>query len=440
MSAVEDLSGGRIILDCFAGAGGASAGIRAALGRGPDIAIDHNPVAIGVHRGNHPEAVHLTKDVWGVDPRTVAAGRHVNLAWFSPDCRHFSKAKGGKCVSDRVRGLAWYVCEWSRIAPPDIIVMENVEEFRTWGPLIKNHFGVWRPDPERIGETFADFIRTLRGIGYQVQHCDLRACDYGAPTIRRRMILIARRDGRPIVWPRPTHGPGLLPYRTAADIIDWSIPCQSIFDRRRPLAQATMRRIADGLYRYVIRSGERYLVPGGGYHRLIGSAESAEWLAYHTSQEPATEPSIESAAWLAQHNTGAVGRSVAAPISTVTATGSQQALVTAVLGREPSPAVHAFIVQYYGTSSARSLAEPLPTVSSNDRFGLVTAHGDPRHIVDIGMRMLTPRELARAQGFQDDYVFDRTVDGKRVSRAEQTRLIGNSVCPPLAEAIVRANI
>lgn len=416
---VASLFGDPIILDSFSGAGGASTGIRAALGRGPNIAINHNSVAIGVHQANHPEAVHHLTDVWEADPRLIAAGRRVELAWFSPDCRHFSKAKGRQPVSPRVRGLAWYACQWARYAPPRVIVLENVEEFRTWGPLIETQPGVWLPDPDRSGETFAEFVAALRALGYHLEHRELRACDYGAPTIRKRLFIVARCDRRPIVWPRPTHGPGLLPYRQAADIIDWRIPCPSIFDRPRPLAAATLRRIADGLRRYVLEAHTPYLVP---------------------DRHPQLSGSPHACAWLAQHNTGVIGRTLTAPLSTVTATGSQQALCTAILGSAPSRSVTAYLVQYYGTSSARALTEPLPTVTTHDRFGLVTVHGAPLQIIDIGMRMLTVRELASAQGFPADYVLDRQADGTPVNRTDQTRLVGNSVCPPIAEALVRANL
>lgn len=456
-----DLFGTELILDSFAGGGGASLGLTLAVGRGPDIAINHDRVAIGVHEANHPGTVHYISDVWDVDPRIVAGGRRVRLAWFSPDCRHFSKAKGGQPVSPRVRGLAWYVVEWARKEPPAVIILENVEEFRDWGPLIEAQPGVWLPDPDRRGETFAEFIDTLRGLGYRIEHRELRACDYGAPTIRRRLFVIGRRDGQPIRWPKPTHGPGRLPYRTAADIIDWTIPCPSIFTRRRPLAEATMRRIAAGIRRYVIDAAQPFIV--GLAH---GDHSSRSGTRVHGLDEPLRTVHAGGgnfalvAAFLAQHNTGVIGRRADAPLSTVTTTGAQQAVVTSHLVKlygtstgasvlDPLPTVtaggwhlgevRAFLMQYYGSGGQHAaLTEPLHTVTTRDRFGLVTVHGTEYQIADIGMRMLTPRELARAQGFPDTYVLDRQADGTPVTKTDQIRLIGNSVCPPVAAALARA--
>lgn len=266
--------GGELIVDSFAGGGGASLGIAMALGRAPDIAINHDAEAIAMHAANHPETIHLAANVWQVDP--VAATRHrpVGLMWASPDCKHFSKAKGGKPVSRGVRDLAWVVVRWAKQVRPRVILLENVEEFRTWGPLGEDQ----KPDPARRGETFLRWVGELKRLGYRVEHRELRACDYGAPTIRKRLFLIARRDGEKIVWPKPTHGDprsdavksgALLPWRAAAEILDWSLPCPSIFltadeaktiGVKRPLAEATMARIAKGVKRYVIDAAEPFVV------------------------------------------------------------------------------------------------------------------------------------------------------------------------------------
>ncbi len=255
-----------LIIDLFAGGGGASEGIKMALGRDPDIAINHDEIAIAVHKANHPGAYHYTEDIRGVSPTFATKRKPVGLLWGSPDCTHHSKAKGGAPTRDRkIRALAWVVEKWAREVSPMVIALENVEEFKHWGPLdakgkiIKAH----------KGDTFRAFVRRLKRLGYKVEWKELRACDYGAPTIRKRLFLIARRDGLPIVWPEPTHGPGLIPYRTAADIIDWSIPCPSIFERKRPLVKNTMRRIAKGIQRYVIDAADPFIVHGGCERRWL---------------------------------------------------------------------------------------------------------------------------------------------------------------------------
>jgi len=245
-----------LIIDNFAGCGGASIGIEQALGRSPDYAINHDALALAVHAANHPTTTHLPSDVWDVNPTLLVAGRPVGLCWFSPDCKHFSKAKGAALVSKRVRGLAWVAVRWAATVQPRVIVLENVEEFETWGPILRSG----RPCPVRQGKTFERFLAALRGLGYRVEKRALRAHHYGAPTIRRRLFLIARRDGRPIVWPTPTHGPGLLPYRTAGECIDLSDVGRSIFDRPRPLAEATMARIARGVVRFVLQADRPYQV------------------------------------------------------------------------------------------------------------------------------------------------------------------------------------
>ena len=249
-----------LVIDLFAGGGGASTGIEQAIGRHVDIAVNHDPSAVSLHQANHPQTRHFVSDIFEVNPLAVTEGRTVGLLWASPDCKHFSKAKGGKPVSKKIRGLAWVVVKWAKLVKPRVICLENVEEFQTWGPLAEDG----RPCPVRKGTTFQRWVAQLRNLGYVVEWRELRACDFGAPTIRKRLFLVARRDGEPIAWPAPTHGPkgsGLRPYRTAAECIDWSIPCPSIFERERPLAEATQRRIAHGVMRYVVSAARPFIVP-----------------------------------------------------------------------------------------------------------------------------------------------------------------------------------
>lgn len=480
-----------LIVDNFAGGGGASLGIEMALGRSPDIAINHDPAALGMHERNHPNTRHFCESVWDVDPKQATAGRPVGLAWFSPDCKHFSKAKGGKPVSKRIRGLAWVVIKWARAVKPRVICLENVEEFQKWGPLVGD-----RPCPKRIGKTFKRWKRSLHELGYKVEHRELRACDYGAPTSRKRLFLIARRDGQPIAWPAATHGPGLLPYRTAADCIDWSIPCPSIFERRKPLAEATQRRIAAGIKRFVIEAAEPFIVK---YHSEKRPSEAriaslAEPLPTQTTENrfALVAPTLVQtgygeragqrpryldlhaplgtvmgdgqkhalvSAFLAKHYTGVVGQQLEQPIGTVTAI-DHHSLVTSNLVKlygtsagatveAPMPTVtadgqhiaevRAFLVKYYGEGGQwADLADPMHTIPTKDRMGLVMVKGEPYQIADIGLRMLRARELFRAQGFPDSYVIDQTAAGKALTHTDQVRMCGNSVCPPLAAAIVAA--
>jgi len=474
-----------IIVDNFAGGGGASTGIERALGVPVDVAVNHNPEALAMHLANHPQTKHFCQNICALDPREATQGRPVGLAWFSPDCKHFSKAKGGAPVEKRIRDLAWVVVHWAQMVRPRVICLENVEEFQDWGPLLADG----RPCPESRGLEFRRWVRELRKAGYAVEWKELRACDYGAPTIRKRLFLIARRDGRPIVWPAPTHGPGLLPYRTAAECIDWSIPCPSIFERKKPLAEATMRRIARGVKRYVLDNARPFIVPvthhGAdrcnsidepirtvtGAHRgelaLVAPSLMVNTSGHSGSDMLSPIPTITTgghhalvAAFLAQHNGGATGHEATEPLSTITQAGTQQQLVTSHLlklrnncdGQACDEALHtvclgghfgevrAFLMAYYGTDQAPQLDNPLPTCTSHDRFGLVTIQGVDYQIVDIGMRMLSPRELFRAQGFPDSYVIDPQHNGKSLSKTAQTRCCGNSVCPPVAEAIVRANV
>jgi DNA (cytosine-5)-methyltransferase 1 len=536
-----------IIVDSFAGGGGASLGIQWALGRGPHIAINHDKEAIALHAANHPDSEHYPEDVWHVDPVVACAGRKVGLMWLSPDCKHFSKAKGGKPVSKKIRGLAWTAVRWATAVRPRVIVLENVEEFQTWGPVDR---ATNRPCPERKGHTFKRFVARLRRLGYQVEWRELRACDYGAPTIRKRLFLIARCDGRAITWPTPTHGKGReLPWRTAAECIDWSIVCPSIFGRKKALADNTLRRIARGIKRYVIDSPTPFIVPmqhanaptsvnvplqtvttqsnkfnliapvigraahgevdrngkrrGQGAHdvseplgTVLGSNEFsllAPFLKPRFGEDPdpsrrgglGQAPRVRAldipaptivptgnggdlvAAFLAKHYGGheTPGASLADPTSTITTqdhhhlvaaplllnlhgtsdshmTGPMdEPMTTIAAGGMHAAEVRAFLCAYYGNEKdGGSLHDPVRTVTSKDRFGLVTVAGVEYQIADIGMRMLAPRELYTAQGFPPSYKIDIEFNGKPMTKTAQVRMCGNSVCPPLAAAIISANL
>ncbi len=455
-----------LIVDNFAGGGGASTGIEQAIGRPVDIAINHNPVALAMHETNHPHTKHYCESVWDVDPRKVTQGRPVGLAWFSPDCRHFSKAKGSKPVSPQVRGLAWVVMRWVGTVKPRVIMLENVEEFVTWGPVIKKETPdgiIHMPCPKRKGHTFRSFVNALRSHGYQVERKELRACDYGAPTIRKRLFLVARCDGQPIVWPAPTHGQGqgLKPYRTAADIIDWSLPCPSIFERKRPLADATCRRIAEGIRRYVVESGDPFIVPIANFNGRDTTHNIREPLRTITAWPKGGHFALVQA-FLAKHYTGVVGTDLRQPLGTVT-TVDHHSLVTAHIQRdfgnsvgssmrEPigtvtaggggkAAMVHAFLMKYYSEGGQwQALKEPLHTIPTKDRLGLVMVKGEPYQIVDIGMRMLQPHELFTGQGFPADYIHTHTFDGKRLTKADQVKMCGNSVSPYPCRALVEANM
>lgn len=535
-----------LVVDLFAGGGGASTGIEAALGYPPHIAINHDPEAISLHQANHPQTRHFVSDVFEVDPLAVTQGRPVGLLWASPDCTFHSKARGGKPFRDRNRarrrrGLAGIVTRWAAAVRPRVICMENVEEFQHWGPLRDDG----TPCPDRRGKSFARWVARLRNLGYTVDWCELRACDYGAPTIRKRLFMVARCDGMPIVWPDATHGqPGTLPvkakklkpWRTAAECIDWSIPAPSIFERTKPLAEATCRRIAKGIMRYVVDSGNPFIVPmthtgGDRVHpsteplRTITTAQRGELaLAVPTlvhynadkrpgdvrasdAREPLKTQTTESrhglvTAFLAKHYGGVVGqgmqaptgtvttvdhhslvtanlihlghgegkaggkrfshgiRNVRDPLNTVTASGAAAGVVTSHLvklrgtnvGSAATEPVHtisaqglhhaevrAFLIKYYSTDQDPALREPLHTITTRDRFGLVTIKGVGYQIVDIGLRMLTPRELFRAQGFPESYAITHGADGHPLTKTAQVRMCGNSVCPPVAQAIVAAN-
>lgn len=472
-----------LIVDSFAGGGGASTGIEWALGRSPDIAVNHDPEAIAMHAANHPSTRHLVADVFDVNPRQVTAGRRVALAWFSPDCTFHSKARGGKPFRDPNeargrRGLAGVVIKWAAQVKPRVIALENVEEWLDWSPLVDG-----RPDPARKGLSFRIWLGKLKAQGYVVEWRELRACDYGAPTTRKRLFVIARCDGEPIVWPEPTHGPGRIPYRSAASCIDWAIPAPSIFARAKPLVDNTLRRIARGMERFVLNCAEPFIVPMthprdqrvydiGEPFRTITSANRGEFgliaptlyqsgYGEREGQAPrvldigAPLTTVVSGgvkhglavAFMAKHFGGhsPPGISVAGPFSTIT-TQDHHALVSATAlppGTSPEDrrdAVRAFLIQYNGTSDAKSLRAPLGTVTTRDRFGLVTVAGHDYEIADIGQRMLAPRELYRGQGFPDSYIIDPVFEGRPLSLTSQVRMCGNSVSPYMSAAIAAANL
>ncbi|MFC6122191.1 DNA cytosine methyltransferase [Citrobacter bitternis] len=638
-----------IIVDNFAGGGGASTGIELAIGRSVDIAINHDENAVAMHTTNHPGTLHYCESVFDVNPPVVTAGMPVGLAWFSPDCRHFSKAKGGTPVEKAIRGLAWIVVRWALTVRPRVMMLENVEEFRTWGPLLAAEM---RPDPERVGETFNAFFsmlsdgisadhpalaecceflniepnskqaqRLVAGLGYAVEHRELRACDYGAPTIRKRFFMVMRCDGAAICWPEPTHGDpktaqvksgALRPWRTAAECIDWSIPCPSIFDRKKTLADNTMRRIARGIERFVVNSATPFIVkcnhtstktnydcfrgqsldePTQTITKKHGFALAVPHLTKFrtgaTGQE-VTEPVptvtagtskrpggnghalgiVETAIspFIARQFGGSIGHCADEPSATVTAGGGGKSqlvmptliqtgygerpgqlprvpgldkpLGTVVAGGAKHALVAANLVKHFGGNYAGAgigLDEPTHTVTTTDHHSLITANlmvnntghpggvadapshtittgnhhavitssiikmrgtnlGQPTdtplqtvtagglhfgevrtmlaeneydenragqvaaflheygisefvtikdvvyRIVDIGMRMLQPRELYRAQGFPEWYIIDRDYQGVKYAKDKQVARCGNAVPPPFAEVLVRANL
>mgnify|MGYP000143937967 FL=1 len=614
---------GEIIVDNFAGGGGASTGIEIATGRLVALAVNHDPAAILMHRTNHPYTEHFQASVWDIDPKAVCRGRPVGLAWFSPDCKHFSKAKGAALVDRKIRGLAWITLRWAATVRPRVIILENVEEFRTWGPVRKG-----KPVKKLAGTTFRKFIRQLEELGYDVEYRELIAADYGAPTSRKRFYLIARCDGRPIVWPEPTHSKtgadGLPKWRSAAEIIDWSLPCPSVFATKaeimdryglkavRPLASNTMRRVIRGVDKFTIRSGKPFIVPTG-YGERTGQAPRVHDIdapvptVVGTGKENLCRPLL--APVTVTNTSNSVGGTVGAPVHTVTTAGNQM-LVTPFLaecnhsggghiapvgdahktitakhtGGSVAPALIQYhteqtehvrasglgtpintvdasnrygltcanLVEYYTGGRPLDVAEPMHTVTSHDREAVVAAHiakyyggvvgekvGEPLptvtaidhnavcaahvvkfkgdnvgtppseplqtvtasagkeracsggtfavckahlakmrsgddlghwpeirallneycgyalaeddvllleiggalyYIADIGLRMLSPRELYNAMGFPPDYIIDRDYMGNEYKKSAQVARCGNAVCPPVASALVRANL
>lgn len=517
---------GELIVDNFAGGGGASTGIEMAIGASVDIAINHDPEAIRMHKTNHPDTKHYCESVWDVDPVKVCEGHPVALAWFSPDCKHFSKAKGGKPKNKNIRGLAWVALRWAGKVRPRLIMLENVEEFKTWGPLNRGH----RPIKAKQGVTFRKFISQFEALGYQVEHRELVAADYGAPTMRKRFFLVARCDGKPIIWPEPTHAPagspevaaGLrIPYIGTCTQIDFSLPCPSIFDTAeeikekygiravRPLASKTMERIARGLKKFVLDNPDPFIVDVGGeamepYMVQIGqtgfasdrSRDVREPLAtvvsknehclvaptliqYHSEKSKDEvrglgigEPimTVDGSnryglvtSFLHKYYSGGykgAGDSLKNPLPTVTSWDHNSVCVSILIQmnnhcdgkdiKEPIPTitsgdghfgeVRAFLIKYYSRCTGQDVKEPLDTVTAQDRFGLVTVYGVDYQIVDIGLRMLEPKELYGCQGFPKYYIIDRDYEQKKYPRSEQVQMCGNSVCPPIAAALVKANL
>lgn len=521
-----------IIVDNFAGGGGASTGIELATGRVVDIAINHDINAIRMHKANHPYTKHYCESVWEVDPEKICEGRPVGLMWLSPDCKHFSRAKGGKPVDKNVRGLAWIAVKWGRKVKPRVIILENVPEFATWGRLDKSG----RPDPKYTGETFRKFVRHLQKLGYEVKWKEIKCCDIGAPTIRKRFVMVARCDGKPIAFPKATHGKGLKPYKTAAECIDWNVPCPSVFERKKPLVEKTMRRIARGLDKFTIKSTKPFIATIGygerkGQASRVNDIDKPLGTIVSTGKQALIMPHIS------KYYGGVIGSDAGKPLPTVTQV-DHNALVGASLIQyhtetsenevrgqsldEPIMTVDtnpryaltsAHIVKYYsGADQYSSVKEPLHTITVKDRNALIESHlcvlrnnmdcksldeplptittsgghfaqikttivkykdsenlyhwGDVRNILnkycgysladnevlllkinkewyfiaDIGMRMLTPRELYNAQGFPEDYIIDKDYLGQPYPKKEQVARCGNSVPPPLAEAMVRANL
>lgn len=610
-----------IIVDNFAGGGGASTGIELATGRCVDIAINHDPNAVAMHTTNHPGTLHYCESVYDVRPKVATAGRPVGLAWFSPDCRHFSKAKGAKPVEKAIRGLAWIVIRWALEVGPRVMMLENVEEFKTWGPLLA---GEMRPDPERAGETFQAFVDMLStgvsadhpalmecceflqlspdseqvqqlvvGLGYDVEYRELRACDFGAPTIRKRFFMVMRRDGQPVVWPEVTNGDPkspavqtgkMAPWRTAAECIDWSIMAPSIFERRKSLAENTLKRIARGIQRFVLNNPTPFIVKCN-HTTTKGKYDCFRGQALHEPLQTITKTHGYAIAvpHLTKFRTGATGQPVTEPVPTVTAGTSKrpggnghalglvEAVLTPFIARQfgssvghraddPSATItasgggksqlvtptliqmgygerkgqqprvlhlgkplgtvtagggkfaitSAFLAKHYGgnySGPGVGMDEPMHSVTTVDHHAVVASHlvklrgtcldgqcidapmptvtagglhvgkietcmaidgydeqralqvlaflreycgedstgqvdigGVIYRIVDIGMRMLQPHELYRAQGFPDWYIIDQDYRGRKYAKDKQVARCGNAVPPPFAEALVRANL
>ena len=543
MSGVQLSPMEEIIVDNFAGGGGASTGMELETGRIVKIAINHDPDAILMHKTNHPHTKHLQASVWDVDPVKECEGCPVGLAWFSPDCKHFSKAKGAALVDRNIRGLAWIVLRWAGTVRPRVIILENVEEFQTWGPVRRG-----KPVKKKAGQTFQRWKKQLSDLGYTIEHRELVAADYGAPTTRKRFVLVARCDGRPVVWPERTHdkdgADGLPKWRAAAEVIDWTQPCYSIFATKediksrygvtvvRPLADNTMRRVIRGVDKFVIKTKTPYIVPWTVTNTCnsVGSQVTAPvhtvttagnqlllspaLIQYHTEQsenvrgQSVTETlrTVDASnryglvsACLSKFYGGVIGTEVQAPMPTVTAI-DHNALIAANL------------VEYFSTGRPISVEEPMHTVTSHDREALTLTHicefkgqdigQDQRKplrtitasagefaeirtevrtyepgadmgrwpevrallnrfcdydlkenevltldvgrtayfVADIGLRMLTPRELYNAMGFPPDYIIDRDYTGRAYGKSKQVARCGNAVCPPMAEAVVRANL
>lgn len=418
-----------LLVDNFCGGGGTSLAIEMALGRSPDIAINHNKTAIRMHELNHPATKHYQEDIWKVDPNEACGGRKVGLAWFSPDCRHHSRAKGSKPVDKKIRGLAWTATRWARAVRPRVLMLENVIELEKWGPLDRDNM----PIKSKEGKTFQNFVAQLRNVGYSVDWRRLVSADYGAPTTRLRLYMVARCDGEPIIWPDATHSES--DWLTAAGIIDWSLPALSLFDPNRPrqLVEPTLRRIAMGLEKYCLDAATPFIVRHGHYSTKTGAGivpgagagvfrgqplDIPLSTVCATNDKDLVIPLItESYGSPTRKGGGGVvlGRRLDQPLSTVTAR-PHHALTMATTGGDRRREVLEFMARYGSGKRQLSMLNDLPPIR------------------DILFRMLSPRELFRAQGFPDSYVIDGFTD------SEQTRLAGNSVTPPAARALIAANL
>lgn len=411
-----------IIVDLFAGGGGASTGIEAALGRPVDVAINHSETALAVHRANHPDTQHIPSDIWEVDPFLATRGRPVDVLWASPDCTHHSRAKGGKPRSKKIRSLAHVVTQWARAVQPRCIFVENVQEFAEWGPLDEEG----HPIKTRKGEEFARWCGELRLLGYSVDFRVLDASEYGAPTRRKRLFVVARYDGQPAVWPEPTHGPGLKPYRTAAECIDWSLPCPSIFERKRPLAEKTLWRVAQGIKRYVLEDPAPFLLKF--QQNSVGQtiAEPMHTVMAGAQRFGMVSPTLIQTGYGEREGQAPRTLDIEAPLGTVVAGGQKHALVSA------------FMVKHFGGMVGfHPERAPTSTITAKDRLGLVTVEGTDYQIADIGLRMLQPHELLVAQFGE----FAESYDMRPArTKSAQVRLIGNSVCPHVVAALVRENV
>lgn len=506
---------GELIVDNFAGGGGASTGIEMATGVSVDVAINHDPEAIRLHKANHPYTKHYCESVWDVDPVKACNGHQVALAWFSPDCKHFSKAKGGKPKDKKIRGLAWVALRWAAKVRPRVIMLENVEEFKTWGPLNRRH----RPIRSKRGQTYERFLQQLGRLGYEIETKELVAADYGTPTTRKRFFLIARCDGRPIIWPEPTHAPRdsqevaagrLKPYVGAYTRIDFSLPCPSIFDTSeeikekygiravRPLAPKTMERIARGIKKFVMDNSEPFIIPIGYGERvgqkprvhsieeplptIVGSGKhylvAPHLIQYHSMKsnevrgQKVTLPLMTVdgsnryglvSAFIQKYYSGETRSDlsdVKEPLHTITARWGhgicaatliqmnnhcdgrdiEQPLPTITAGDGHFGEVRAFLIKYYGKGTGQDIKEPMDTIPTHDRFGLVTVEGVDYQIIDIGLRMLEPKELYGCQGFPEDYIIEHDLEGRVYPRIEQVKKCGNAVCPPIPAALVKANL
>ena len=429
-----------MIIDAFAGGGGASVGIEMALGYSVDIAINHDPQAILMHKTNHPNTLHLTEDIFKADLQKYVAGRHVDLMWASPDCTSHSKAKGGQPRSQGLRILPWAVFKHAKQILPDAIIMENVEEIQQWGPLDNDG----RPIKERAGEDYNRFITAMRSLGYMFECRELVAADYGAPTTRKRWYAIFRRDGRDIVWPTQTHSKfpevtGLKPWLECGDYINWSDLGTSIFDRKKPLAETTQRRIANGIKKYIIDNPDPYIVKDDKalafmiqYHGETKAGDSRGQLLSEPIKTIDTSNRYGLVtAFITKFYKSGTGQGCDEPIHTITTSAGHFGLV------------FAFLVKYYGTGCGQELSEPLATITTKDRFGLVNVlldiKGEKYIISDIFLRMLKPEELKVMQGFPKDYIIDRDYMWRKYPTAEQVKRIGNSVVPIIAKVLVEAN-